>query len=385
MDLLNKEEVEILMQQRGKGPCVSIYMPTHGAGEGVKQNPIRLKNLISQADEKLAALEVRSPDRKKLLDPAMQLVNDSVFWRSQGQGVAIFLSPEISRWYRLPISFNELSIVTNSFHIKPLLSLLSGDGQFYVLAISQKDARLLQGTRDLVEEVDLSEIIEKFEATFEEELPEQYLQFHTRTPRKGEARAAIFFGHGGEIDSTLRERLLRYFRFMSGELQGKLYEERCPLILACVDYLFPLYREANKYPLLLEEGISGNPERLSAEELHRKAWDIVRPYFQQQQEESIARYHEQKGTGKTSNNIYEIVPAAFHGRVDVLFVAVGVHQWGSFDPETSKVTLSEEAHPGSEDLLDLAAAQTFLNNGTVYAVEPSKMPDTEPLAALFRY
>jgi hypothetical protein len=38
-------------------------------------------------------------------------------------------------------------VVTDRFHIKPLLPLLSGDGRFYVLALSQSEVRLLQGTR----------------------------------------------------------------------------------------------------------------------------------------------------------------------------------------------------------------------------------------------
>jgi len=47
--------------------------------------------------------------------------------------------------------------------------------------------------------------------------------------------------------------------------------------------------------------------------------------------------------------------------------------------------LHEEAKPGDEDLLDLAAVQTLLNGGTVYAVELEKVPDGASLAAVFRY
>jgi hypothetical protein len=38
-----------------------------------------------------------------------------------------------------------------------------------------------------------------------------------------------------------------------------------------------------------------------------------------------------------------------------------------------------------EDLLDFAAVQTFLNGGTVYAVEPEKVSAETPLAAVLRY
>ena len=40
---------------------------------------------------------------------------------------------------------------------------------------------------------------------------------------------------------------------------------------------------------------------------------------------------------------------------------------------------------GDEDLLESAAIQTLLNGGTVHTVEPEKIPDAGPLAAVFRY
>jgi hypothetical protein len=87
----------------------------------------------------------------------------------------------------------------------------------------------------------------------------------------------------------------------------------------------------------------------------------------------------------TTNKLKEVVPAAYHGRVETLFIAVGFQQWGTFDPATNTVQVHEEAEPSDEDLLDFAAAQTLLNSGTVYAIEPEKVPDETLLAAVFRY
>ena len=385
MDLLNREVIEALMERRGRGPCISIYFPTLKSGDGSRQNPIRLKNLLAQAEERLTSLGIKKAETKKILEPAAQLLNESIFWSNQSDGMAMFLAPDFFRYYRVPLNVSELVVVTESFHLKPLISLLMGDNQFYVLALSQKNARLLQGTRDVVDEVDMSDIIQKFEDAFQEELPEQHLQFHTRTPRKGDARSAIYYGHGGEVDSVIKERLLKYFRFLDRELRNLLLDNSSPLVLACLDYLVPLYQETNKYPLLMEERIVGNPDNISAEELHSKAWEIVQPFILKKQNEAMERYYEQKGTGKTSNNVQEILPAAFHGRIDTLFVAVGVQRWGRFDPNNNAIHLPDSPLPGDEDLLDLAAAQTYLSGGTVYAVSPDNMPDTEPLAVLLRW
>jgi len=77
--------------------------------------------------------------------------------------------------------------------------------------------------------------------------------------------------------------------------------------------------------------------------------------------------------------------AAYEGRIDTLFVSVGLQRWGLFDPDTNTVHLHPEPKPGDEDLLDFAAIQTFVNGGKVFAVEPEAVPDDRNVAAIFRY
>lgn len=386
MELLNREVVNLLLEQRGRGPCISLYMPTQKGREKAKENSIRFKNLLAEAELLLEKAGHGVQSRIKLLDPAKKMVDESIFWANQSEGFAYFLSPSFSSYYRLPVEFNDLAVVRESFHTKPLFRMLAVDGQFYLLALSQKDARLLRGTLGSVEELDLSNMVEKFEKEFGEELPEQQLQFHTGAPVAGNQRSAVFFGHGGEIDSIQRERLLKYFRFIDRELNEMLSDKSAPLILACVDYLLPLYRDVSKYPLLFEKGIKGNPENTRKGELHGRAIDIVKPYFQQKQEEAKSRYREMAGTGKTSNDISEIVPASFHGRVSDLFVTVGTQLWGKYTPGSEKVEISEETvDVESEDLIDLSAAETFLNNGNIYVFNKEQMPDTGVVAALYRW
>ncbi len=66
MDLLQKDELKTLIQ-KPEGPCVSIYMPTHRAFPDTKQDPIRFKNLLREAEERLKQAGFRSLEAKKLL------------------------------------------------------------------------------------------------------------------------------------------------------------------------------------------------------------------------------------------------------------------------------------------------------------------------------
>lgn len=382
MNILSQEELKPLLGKQ-RGLCVSILMPTFRTGVEGQQNQIRFRNLLRRAEEKLLAGGLRSQEVKDFLEPAQALIGNVLFWRRQSDGLALFRSAEMFRWFCLPEAFDELIAVADHFHIKPLLPLLSGDSRFYILALSQKEVRLLEGTAHHVREIELESVPKSLAEALQYDALEKQVRFRAGSGGGGD-RSAMVSGHGADIDDT-KENLLKYFRLIDRGLHDLLRDERAPLILAGVEYLFPIYREANTCPRLLEGGIGGNPKGLSAEVLHRMAMEIVGPYFRRAEHEAVAQYRQSSGTGLTSDDIREIVPAAFHGRVGQLFVAAGRQRWGSYNPEKGAVDINPEMETTGVDLLEIAAIQTFLNGGSVFTLPLEKMPDARDLAAVFRY
>jgi hypothetical protein len=379
MDRLTRDDLRALLSQ-WEGPCVSLFQPTHRGG--AEQDPIRWKNLLGEAAKRLEAAGLRAPEARKLLGPARRLLEDPSFWRSQSDGLACFLSRDGIRSYRLPVSFAELVVVADRFHVKPLLPLLSSNGRFYVLAVSQKRVRLLQGSAHRVREVDLKGVPTSLAQALQFHDRDEPLLFHTRPAGGADSWAAIFHGQGVGIDDV-KDDLLRYFQQIDRGLHELLRDERAPLVLAAVEYLWPIYHQANTYPHLLERGIAGNPDHLSAKELHNRAWALVQPHFQKAQEEAVALYTRLAGTGSTSNDLEEIVRAAHQGRIEVLFVTSGQERWGTFAAAEERLQLHERAEPGDEDLLNLAAVHTLAHGGTVYVVPASDVPGGGTAAGIF--
>lgn len=383
MDQITVEELIQLTEEKGR-PSVSIFQPTHRAGAGTEQDPIRLKNLLRDAESKLLEAGVRRPEARDLLKPAEDLLGDEIFWQHQSDGLAIYTSPGAFRFFRVPLGLEELVVAAHRYHIKPLLPLFTADGRFYLLALSQNEIRLLRGTRFGIDEMQLADVPRSLEEALRYDDPERQLQFHTRTPSGGGRRAAVFHGHGGGNDDS-KERIFRYFRQIDEGIHEILKREQAPLVLAGVEYLFSIYREANTYPHLVEEGVSGNPEGLSAEELHDRAWEVVEPRFRRGVEQAAGRFQELQGTGRASADLEEVVRASHIGRVETAFVPVNVHVWGSHDLGGDEVSTSEEPKAGDEDLLDLVATRTLRHSGVVYAVAPEEMPASGTVAAVFRY
>jgi hypothetical protein len=308
------------------------------------------------------------------------LLTDSHFWQHQGDGLAVFISPRIFRYYRLPYGFEELVVVTERFHIKPLLPLFSEDGVFYILAISQNRVRLLQCTRYHVRELTPESVPLDLGEALKYDQPEKQHQFHTTGP----GGLLISHGHGVSKDYD-KVNILRYFQQVDRGLHEVLREEHSPLIVAAVDYLHPIYREANTYHYLLVERIEGNPDGWSEEALREQAWAIAQPYFERSRAVALEEYAEAITKGLATNDLKQSVLAAHDGRVSTLFVATGVQQWGQFDPERRKVHVYKERKPGVQDLLDFVTANTLIKGGNVYAVEREQVPGGTPVAALLRY
>lgn len=381
MDSLTRSKLTELIDVEGEW-CVSLYMPAMRAGMEVQQNTIRFRNLLRRAEESLQAVQMRVPDVERLLRPAVALLDDAGFWREQGDGLAVFVEQGHFSAFRLPLRFEEMVVVNRRFYVKPLLPLFSGDGQFFVLALSQERVRLLEGTRDSVTEVALSGVPTNLVEALQPDQPERQI----RARAVGDTGGAIFHGHGGG-EETPKIDLLRFFQVVDRGLRDFLADKRVPLVLAGVDYLLPIYREASSYAYLLEEGVIGNPDMLSARELHQRAWEIVRPVFAQAQAEQIALYYELDGRDdpRASHSLVDIVQGAFEGRIATLFVPRNVQKWGVYRAHSHKVHVHPSQQPGDYDLIDLAASQAVAHGGMVYVLEAERVPGGELLAAIFRY
>lgn len=397
MDSINQNELKQLTQQQD-GVHVSIFLPLESEPDKLKMNQTRLQNLLKQGKNRVTTEDYLPPeltpsDWETFFQPLEALTVDNPYtgdnspgWEEQG--LAIFLGPDRHYIYHLPVSFDQEMVIGPRFYINPLLPLLDDNGRFYLLTLSQNQVKLWHGTRLSLEPIDVPNLPAGADDALSFEDPEQQVQFHTSTtssvtPAGGGDRPAMFHGHGANIDK--KDAMLRYFREVNKAVQNVLTDEEAPLILAAVEYTWPIYQEANTYFYLLDDGIAGNPEHLNRQELHQRAWDLMRRHLEKTRQSVSEQYQSVAGTEKTSDTLAEIVPAAAYGRIDTLFINEQAHQLGSFDYDTGEVTMAEEDSFACEDLVNLVATCTLQNGGKVYAVEPDEMPGDANLAAIFRY
>ena len=388
MDLFKKKDMKKLLDTTDDY-CISFYMPTHKTGREQQQDPIRLGNLIARAQDQLLEYGLRKPEVQKLMRPAEVLFSDREFWQHQSDGLAMFLSSGFLQYYRLPSRFDELMVISKSFHIRPLIPLLNNNGQFYILAISMNKVRLFLGTRNTINEIELPNVPKDMQDALYMDDLEKHLGFHTGTknPISSGNRPAVFHGQGAQSDEGDKRNILRYFQIVDNELNKLLEDKSIPMLAACVEYLLPIYQEANHYPRLLNDGLLGNPDKIGEKELHQRAWKMIEPIFGREQKSAINQFEKLSGkqSGRVSGDLKKVVRAAGFGMVDTLFLRSGVRHWGHFDMSRNQVALKQEPDLEHGDLLNYAASQTLLHSGQVFVLQTDESPLKTDLAAILRY
>ena len=261
VSLPTKEQISQLVREK-EVPTVSLYMPTHRTGRETRQDPIRLKNLITEAESQLEALGHDQQVRDDLLAPVREIPSDVTdpFWRNGQDGLAFFLQPGKSWGHKLPLDLPELAFASDRAYVNPLLQYFQGEGRFLLLAVSQNRVRLFNGTKHSLAELELEVLPDNLRDALNIDEYQSSLQFHSHTSGKEPNGAALFHGHGAGEGEDRKEEILQYFLHLDRALTPLLNQEKVPLAFAGVEYLFPLFQQACHYKCLIDQPLAGNPD-----------------------------------------------------------------------------------------------------------------------------
>lgn len=347
---------------------MSIYLRTTPVTQETKGDRIELKNLAKQAVHQLQAAE---KDKRAVATVAEQLddlVDDDEFWRFQANSLAIFVTPENARTFRVPNALKPMVVVSDRFHVKPLLRAVSFPQACYVLALAQRSVRVVEVSPDL---------------------PTTPLAIESLPKDAGRAiRGAGVVDHwpSGRIQGAEGQKvLLRQFaRLVDRALRPLLAGSDIPLVLAVAEPLASIYRSVNTYSHLADTAIEGNPELMSDGQLGERARAILDEVYREQIVTWRSLFEERANQGRATTDISQAARAATFGAVQTLLVDIDEAIPGQLD-QNGVVTFAGEAGPSHYDLIDEIVARVIATGGRVIGVRRTDIPKNESLAAILRY
>ncbi len=368
-------------------PCISLYMPTNRRHPDNQQGPIRFRNLLQQVEKTLGQM-YPGREMKAVLEKLQLLSDDEPFWNHRTDSLAILCSPDTFEIFDLQRHVEELLVVSDSFHIKPLLRALQATDRYQILGLNRHEAKLYEGNRDALDEIQLSEGVP---ATIEDALGSELSEAHLTVASYGgsgggtQGVPSMHHGHGQKKDEVEIDND-RFFRAIDRAiLEYHSQPSGLPLILAALPEHHELFHKVSHNPFLLDIGIKLDPRSISMERLCTEAWRVMEPHYQQRIAKLVDNFKQSQSRQLAASDLTDIAQSLIAGRVGVLLVEADRQIPGKLDPVSGSIEFNEIAELGVDDLLDDLAELTLKLGGEVMIIPTDRMPSTSGAAATLRY
>ncbi len=361
-DLVDVVSVDVLRELcTMASPCVSVYLPTHRDRPDLSHDALVLRGLLGQALEQLIATGMPEGQAGELIAPLSALVDDRDFWANQGDGLALFADAKAQHVYRLPLSPPAFARAAAAPSLIPLLPVVTGDADFYLLAISQNRVRLFRATRDSIVELPDAPFPTSLQDMERRHRREAELQ---NRPEPRDHGVATFHGHGGtESSNVVAENFV--LEVATGVRARIGADPTKPLLLASTSEYLPMLRATGALPTLVDGLVTGNPDEASAGDLLARAWPVVAGLAAERATERLEEATAWLGTGSGVCDPADIDRAARDARIDTLLVRPDV----AGQPESQH--------------LDAALCAALATGASVYPAE--RLPGDTAAVAKLRY
>ena len=308
-------------------PMISIYLSKEDGSQDIRALDEKWKASLSRA--KFFLLKDYTPSFvDAFLEP---LRNDDLLQKMEhvDKGMIVFFSEKEKGYMRVQTIINDLVVVADSFHIKPLIRIKNTARGFFLISMSSKAINLLVETNGHLYRL------------------ETY-------------RNEIFEGNSGK---STRSDPKDFIAQTAIELNKMIAAYKLPIILSGVRDHLGHMRKFLDHSMLLEESVVGNVERLKTDELREKCFNLLEPYYLRKEIEAINQLNIAVMRNQAITYIEDIAVSAVYGKIKKLFVLEDRQLWGAVNKLTGEIFISpRQLNSHDDDILD-DICQIVLNKG----------------------
>lgn len=365
--VVNNADIRHLLQA-DEGPSISIYTTTSPETNWKDKNRILYKDRVNEAGTNLEARDMDKRVRSQLIEQLERVGESDDFWFHQQHGLAVFLSPQRCMVRKLMRSPGDLTVVADSFHLRPLLHVTQHGMRYQILCVSAHDVVLYSADQEKTCPVELHSHVptRMVEATGKP----------ANAPnRKDNERSA-------DDSKELRQFFTR--------LDSAIYEyhngpAQLPLLLAAQSEYQGLFREVSKNPNLLDVRFERDPfHELEQDRLGELSWEVVKDALAADLDDLVERYHSNAAHELAFAEVETIARAASMGQVETLLVEEDRRIGGRLS-EDGAVEYGAVDAPRTDDVTDDIAERVLSAEGQVRFLPSEKMPVGTGIAAILRF
>jgi len=321
-------------------PAVTILMPVEQRRPGNPADPLRLRELVSDAVARTDARD--GPDASARLRRHLDRVAREIDWTHPGAGLVVLATPQHASWYALPFPVRERVVVDERFATGGVLADLARAPQYRVLVLSLATSRLFQGRGAHLNEVTRAGFPVVAQDRTEADTPHRDLPIHDQ--RTAAARQA--------------------FRAVDAALGEATRGRPLPLVIVGTTRDVAHFEEVASHARNVAGHVAGSHEDTTAPELAELVAPAVEGIVARRCAAALDRLDAAIGAKRAALGLDEVRAAAREGRGLLLLVEEGAPLDGHVDEAVELVTRG---------------------GGTVVHVPPGTLAARDGVAMVLRY
>jgi hypothetical protein len=349
------------LQAITKIPALSLLLPTHRTSPDNKQDPIRVKNLVKEATDRLSE-EFSTRELEPLLKNLDELVED-IDYDYALDGLALFVADDFAKKFYLPFTVPKRVIIDQSFATRDLVYGLHRAQRYWVILLSQNASRLLAGVGETLAEVNNKD-------------------FPLQMEGPGATTAPP-----GEVDSAyVDDRHRRFFQSVDRAFTAYAADDTLPIIVGGVIRQISFFQEVSQYTSQIAGTITGNFDSVTEAELMPQVWPIVQEVRAQKRADALAALDTAMSEKKVASSLEEIWQLAHEGRGQLLLVENGYRISAKVDDKGGIQVVDEK---GGTDVMDDAVDEIIEavldKGGEVMLMDDEALADYDRITLTLRY
>jgi hypothetical protein len=357
---MNRQDILDLQSFRSR-PSISVLLPTHRTSPDNRRDPILLKNLVTEAGDRLVE-QIGRRDATPLL-AKLEAQVAAIDLRHTLDGLAIFVSDEHAGAYLLPVPLRPRVVIDDTFATRDLVFAMNRSPRYWVLALSEQPTRLFEGVRDTLVEV-----------------------------RSG----GFPMTHGGPGGSTALpkgvntskfedEHHQQFFRRVDQALAAFTKVDPLPICVVGVERWLSHHRSVTDQKGIVAT-VTGNHDQTPPHELGKLVWPAVAEALAAKRGQAHGALDAAVGAQRSASGLGEAWRRAEEGRGALLLVEEDYHQAARLDA-SGQLHLVDADDPSAtmtdavDDLIELVLAR----QGEVVFVDDGTLAQHERVALTLRY
>ncbi len=360
---MNRTDIAKLQSMQAY-PSISLLTPTHRTAPENEQDPIRIKNLIREAEERLGqefSKREYGPYIERLEKLAQQIDH-----RYNLDGLVMYVNQDYEDVYKLPFAVEPRVVIDETFYTRKLVLAMNRLYNYWVLVLSLEPTRLFEATRETLKEID--------DGTFP-------------MPYSGPGEIPRLRNEEGVPRASERdERVRKSFREVDRVFGEYAKNDNYPLVVCGVERYLTLFDQVTEHKNRIAARVAANYVDASPHYIGERVWPEAKAYFDQKRLSHLETLEAAMKERRVASGVEDIWQLAKQGRGQLLLVEENYHYPAVTEQDGWVIRPAEDpTAPGViEDAVDDVVEEVLSKGGEIVFLEEGRLEEHNHIAMVLR-